>query len=77
MIILGYAVYAVLIAGFGWALVDMLIQIHKQPRRPLSVLRLTSYPFVPDDETLEAMRDEEPISGKLQPIPVRVRSNYR
>ena len=77
MIILGVTIYALLLAGFGWALIDLLIRIHKQPKRPLSVLRLTSYPFVPDDETLAAMREEEPSSGHLQPIPVRVRSDYR
>ena len=77
MAIIGIAFYALLLAGFGWALVDLLIKIHKQPKRPLSVLRLTSYPFVPDDDTLEAMREEDQSSGRLQPVPVRVRSDYR
>jgi hypothetical protein len=74
MAILGIAFYAILIAGFGWAMIDLLVNIHKQPKRPLKVLRMSSYPFVPDDETLEAMRQEQsdPGSGKLQPIPVRV-----
>lgn len=79
MEILGIAFYALLIAGFGWAVIDMFIRIHKQPKRPLKVLRMSSYPFVPDDETLEAMRQEQsdPGSGKLQPVPVPVKSNYR
>ncbi|MCH8093729.1 MAG: hypothetical protein IH953_03965 [Chloroflexi bacterium] len=77
MAIIGIAFYALLLAGFGWALVDLLIRIHKQPKRSLSVLRLTSYPFVPDDDTLEAMREEDQSSGRLQPVPVRVRSDYR
>jgi len=79
MAILGIAFYALLIAGFGWAMIDLLVNIHKQPKRPLSVLRMSSYPFVPDDETLEAMRreQEDPGSGKLQPVPVPVKSNYR
>ena len=77
MAILGIAFYALLIAGFGWALIDLLIRIHKQPKRPLSILRMTSYPFVPDDETLQAMRDKQEHGGKLQPSPVPVRSNYR
>ena len=77
MAIIGIAFYALLLAGFGWALVDLLIKIHKQPKRPLSVLRLTSYPFVPDDDTLEAMREQDQSSGHLQPIPIRVRSDYR
>ena len=79
MEILGIAFYALLMAGFGWAMIDMFIRIHKQPKRPLKVLRMSSYPFVPDDETLEAMRQEQedPGSGKLQPIPVPVKNNYR
>jgi hypothetical protein len=79
MEILGVAVYALLIAGFGWALIDLLINIHKQPKRPLSILRMTSYPFVPDDETLEAMRKEQEDKGprKLHPVPVPVKNTYR
>ena len=77
MVILGVAIYALLIAGFGWALIDLLIRIHKQPKRPLNLLRMTSYPFVPDDETLQAMREKQGPDGKLQPSPVPVRSKYR
>ncbi len=77
MVILGVTIYALLIAGFGWALVDLLIRIHKQPIRPLNFLRVTSYPFVPDGETLQAMREKQEHGGKLQPSPVPVRSNYR
>jgi len=79
MVILGIAVYSILIAGFGWAMVDLLIRIHKQPKRPLSLLRMTSYPFVPDDEILEAMRQEQEDTGtgKLQPVPVPVKNTYR
>ena len=79
MEILGIAFYGLLMAGFGWALIDMLIKIHKQPKRPLSTLRLSSYPFVPDDETLEAMRQEQEDSGsgKLQPVPVPIEKSYR
>ena len=77
MAILGIAFYALLMAGFGWAMIDMMIKIHKQPKRPLSVLRMSSYPFVPDDETLQAMREKQGPDGKLQPSPVPVRSHYR
>ncbi len=79
MEILAIAFYALLIAGFSWALIDLLIRIHKEPKRPLNILRMTSYPFVPDDETLEAMRQEQSDagSGKLQPVPVRVKRDYR
>ncbi len=77
MAILGIALYALLIAGFSWALIDLLIRIHKQPKRPLSILRMTSYPFVPDDETLQAIHEKQGPDGKLQPSPVPVRSHYR
>ena len=77
MVIIGVTTYALLIAGFGWALVDLLIRILKQPRRPFILLRMTSYPFVPDDETLQAMCEKQEHGGKLQPSPVPVRSNYR
>ena len=79
MEILGITFYALLIAGFGWAAIDLLVNIHKQPKRPLKVLRMSSYPFVPDDETLEAMRQEQGDagSGKLQPVPVPIKSNCR
>jgi hypothetical protein len=79
MEILGMTISALLLAGFSWAMIDLLIKIHKQPKRPLSVLRVSSYPFVPDDETLEAMRKEreDSGSGKLQPVPVPVKNTYR
>ena len=77
MAILGIAFYTLLIVGFSWALIDLLIRIHKQPKRPLNLLRMTSYPFVPDDETLQAMREKQGPDGKLQPSPVPVRSHYR
>ena len=79
MEILGIAFYALLIAGFGWAAIDLLVNIHKHPKRHLKVLRMSSYPFVPDDETLEAMRQEQGDagSGKLQPVPVPVKRDYR
>ncbi len=77
MAILGIAFNALLLAGFSWAVIDLLIRIHKQPKRPLSTLRMSSYPFVPDDETLEAMRQDQGQTGKLQPAPVPVDRNYR
>ncbi len=77
MVILDVTIYALLIAGFGWALVDLLIRIHKQPKRPLNLLRMTPYPFVPDDETLQATREKQEHGGKLQPSPVPVRNHYR
>lgn len=74
--ILGIAVYGVLIAGFGWALIDLFIKIHKQPKRPLNMLRMSSYPFVPDDEILGRMRqkEDERNAGRLEPSPVPVRN---
>ena len=74
--ILGIALSGFLLAGIGWALVDLLLKIHRQPKRPLNMLRMTSYPFVPDDEVLEKMREEKEPTGKLQPSPVPVKSEF-
>mgnify|MGYP001598019396 CR=1 FL=1 len=75
---LGYTLVASLLAGFLWALVDLQVKIHRQPRRPLSVLRLTSYPFVPDDELLEQARQEAGDGLRLSPVPVKARKQaYR
>lgn len=85
--VLGNAIVGLLLAGFGWALIDLLIKIHRQPKRKLDLLRLTSYPFVPDDELLEEMRQKEQeqnsggfrggFRGGLQLIPVPVRVKHR
>lgn len=75
---LGFTLVTSLLAGFLWALADLLVKIHRQPRRPLSVLRLTSYPFVPDDELLEQARQEAGDGLRLSPVPVEARKQaYR
>ena len=75
---LGFTLVTSLLAGFLWALVDLQVKIHRQPRRPLSVLRLTSYPFVPDDELLEQARQEAGDGLRLSPVPVKARKQaYR
>ena len=79
---LGFTLVTALLAGFLWALVDLFAKIQKQPRRPLSVLRLTSYPFVPDDELLAQAREVESTGGtgglRLSPVPVKARKQaYR
>jgi hypothetical protein len=86
MDILGPAVSGLLLAGFAWALIDLLIKIHRQPKRKFDFLRLTSYPFVPDDEILEEIlkKEQEQSSGafrgglRLNPVPVKVKHpNHR
>jgi len=75
---LGNTLVALLLGGFCWALVDLFAKIARQHVRPLSVLRLTSYPFVPDDELLEQAREEAADGLRLSPVPVETRNQaYR
>jgi hypothetical protein len=79
--VLGQAIAGLLLAGFVWALIDLLVKIHRQPKRKFDFLRLTSYPFVPDDEILEEMlkKEQEESSGgfrgglPLKPLTVKVK----
>ena len=79
--VLGYAVVTLLLAGFAWALIDLLIKIAKKPKRkePFSFLRLTSYPFVPEYLYEELERDQPSSGGhggrRLSPVPVRHRKD--
>lgn len=77
----GYSVYAFLLGGFGWALIDFSARIRRQPKRPLDMLRMTSYPFVPDDEILHAALEPEaapaPRGLRLSPVPVERQSQFR
>lgn len=73
--VMGYSLCAFLLGGMAWALVDLFAKIRKQPKRPLDVLRMTSYPFVPDDEILHAWCQPEPAPAprglRLSPVPVK------
>ena len=46
----GMFISVVLVGGFLWALVDLLVRIHRQPKKagPVDLTRLSSYPFVPE-----------------------------
>lgn len=70
--LLGYAITAFLLGGFGWALIDLFAKIRRQPKRPLDMLRMTSYPFVPDDEILHAAAEPEQAVAALRLSPVMV-----
>jgi hypothetical protein len=70
--VLGYLLSAFLLGGFGWALIDLFVKIRRQPKRPLDMLRMTSYPFVPDDEILHAAVEPEPAVAALRLSPVTV-----
>jgi hypothetical protein len=72
--VLGYSLCAFLLGGLGWALVDLFARIRRQPKRPLDMLRMTSYPFVPDDEILQAALEPEstPVPRGLRLSPVMV-----
>ena len=78
---IGYSVYAFLLGGFGWALIDFFATIRRQPKRPLDMLRMTSYPFVPCDEILHAALEPEaapaPRGLRLSPVPVERQSQFR
>jgi len=78
---IGYSVYAFLLGGFGWALIDFSARIRRQPKRPLDMLRMTSYPFVPDDEILHAALEPEaapaPRGLRLSPVPVERQPQLR
>ncbi len=77
--VLGYTLITLLLGGFTWALIDLLVKIAKKSKReePFSFLRLTSYPFVREflEEELE---HEQPRFGghggrRLSPVPIRHR----
>ena len=46
----GIFITVVLVGGFLWALADLLLRIHRQPKKsgPVDLTRLSSYPFVPE-----------------------------
>jgi len=78
--LIGYSVYAFLLGGFGWALIDFSARIRRQPKRPLDMLRMTSYPFVPDDEILHAAQEPKPAPPRglrLSPVPVERQPQLR
>ncbi|MGH2621961.1 MAG: hypothetical protein ACRDHG_15525 [Anaerolineales bacterium] len=76
--LLGYGLVTLLLVGHLWGLVDLFARIQKQPRRPINVLRLSPYPFVPDDESPAQPRGGESTGGtgglRLSPVPVETRN---
>ena len=76
--LLGYAFIALLVGGHLWGLVDLFVRIQKQPRQPINLLRLSPYPFVPDEEPLPQAREGESAGGtgglRLSPVPVETRN---
>lgn len=69
---IGIAISALLIAGFGWALLDLGSRIVKQPKRPFNMLKLSSYPLVPDKAGKDRPRHERRDGLQLQPVPVKI-----
>jgi hypothetical protein len=76
--LLGYAFVALLLGGHLWGLLDLSAKIRKQPRTPLNLLRLSSYPFVPDEKLVEQVPAGESMGGpgglRLSPVPVETRN---
>lgn len=76
--LLGISFVTLLIGGHLWGLVDLFAKIRKQSRRPINVLRLSPYPFVPDAELVAQAPAGESTGGtgglRLSPVPVETRS---
>lgn len=68
--IIGITISTLLIGGFGWALIDLGSRIVKQPKQPFNMLKLSSYPLVPDEATREHPRNQRRDDLQLQPVPV-------
>lgn len=69
---IGIAISAFLLGGFGWALIDLLSRIRKQPKQPFNLLKLSPYPLVPDEVVREQPQDGRRDGLQLQPAPVKV-----
>ena len=76
--LLGYTFVTLLLGGHLWGLVDLFVKVQKQPHRPINVLRMSSYPFVPDDEPLPQGRKGKSTGGtgglRFSPVPVETRN---
>lgn len=46
----GILITVVLAGGMIWAVVDLMVKIHRQPKKsgPVDLTRLSPYPFVPE-----------------------------
>lgn len=76
--LLGYTFSTLMLGGLLWGLIDLLSRIQKQPRQPMNILRMSPYPFVPDDESLAQPRQGKTSGGtgglRLSPVPVETRN---
>ena len=76
--LLGFTFVALLLGGHLWGLVDLSAKIRKQPRKPINVLRLSPYPFVPDEKLVTSVPAGESTGGpgglRLSPVPVETRN---
>lgn len=70
--LIGIAISALLVTGFGWALIDLGSRIVKQPKQPLNLLKLSSYPLVPDEPAGDHPRHERRDGMQLRPVPIKV-----
>lgn len=69
---IGIAISALLVGGFGWALIDLFSRIHKQPKQPFNLLKLSPYPLVPDEVPAEHPHDRRRDGLRLRPVPIKV-----
>ena len=77
--ILGYVLVSILLAGFGWALIDLLVRIAKQPKRESNgdILPLLPYPFLPPRDSEKKPGLKQPGRLALQPVRVKNRRTGR
>jgi hypothetical protein len=68
---IGNAIAAFLVGGFSYALVDLFVRIVRQPKQPFNMLKLSSYPLVPDDEQSEMSPEEGTDGLRLSPVPIK------
>lgn len=70
--LIGIAISTLLITGFGWALIDLGARIVKQRKQPFDLLKLSSYPLVPDEPAGEHPGHPHRDGLKLRPVPIEV-----
>ncbi len=72
--LIGISVTALLLSGFGWALIDLASRIVKQPKQAFNMLKLSPYPLVPDETTTQEHSGGERWDDlELQPVPIELK----
>ncbi len=76
--LLGVSFVTLIVGGHLWGLVDLFAKVRKQARKPINVLRMSPYPFVPDEKLVAPVGAGESTGGsgglRLSPVPVETRN---